>query len=247
MARFSDTGDEYALYRVALPGGSHSPFITVPGYSFLHVLGGELKVWFDGEMHRVVAGDSVAIPASTPFSIRAEAQINSFYWYSTDEWFYSLAGELGVATASRIFARTPQHSVGDLFTSELAGALGVKVTDTAYSDIEVAYPDGLPAGEKAFVNKAGNGDRYETFQQVNTYPVRSRNNGGHFFAMETRGAKTQYIPLHFHKEHAENFFCMEGIVKIHANGQEIILTPLISCRPTPERCTASPMRRTTPA
>jgi quercetin 2,3-dioxygenase len=225
MARFCDTADEFSLYRVSLPGGSHSPFITAPGHSFLHMLAGELRIWFDGEMHRIVAGDSVNIPAGSPFSIQADAVLNSFYWYSTDEWLYRLAAELGVDTGSHIFSREPQHTVGDLFTSELAASLGVTVTDTAHADVEPAPFDRLPAGEQAFVNKAGRGDRYETYQQVNTYPVRSRNNGGRFFAMDTRGAKTPYIPLHFHREHAENFFCMEGIVKIHANGQEIVLTP----------------------
>lgn len=225
MARFSDTGDEYSLHRVTLPGGSRSPFLATPGHSFLHVLSGELHVWFDGERHRVIAGDSVNVPADTPFSVRGEAAVNSFWWYSTDEWLYRLASELGTGTASHIFARDPQHGVGELFGSELAAGLGVRVTDTARSDHEPALLDRLPAGEEAFVTKAGHGDRYETFQQINAYPVRSRNTGGRFFAMETRGAKQPYIPLHFHREHSENFFCLDGIVKIHANGTEIVLTP----------------------
>lgn len=225
MARFADTGDEYALYRVSLPGGSASPFISTPGYSFFHVLDGELTVWFDGAAHPVVAGDSVAIPAGTAFAVTGHAAVNVFYWYSTDEWLHRLASEHGSATASHIFSRDPKHTVGDLFESEVASGLGVTVRDLARVAEVAPVRDGLPAGEAAFVTKSGRGERYETFQQINAYPVRSRNNGGRFFAMDTRGAKQPYIPLHFHQQHSENVFCLAGIVKIHANGQEIILTP----------------------
>ncbi|MDK7084033.1 cupin domain-containing protein [Pseudoglutamicibacter cumminsii] len=43
--------------------------------------------------------------------------------------------------------------------------------------------------------------------------------------METRDAKAGYIPLHFHMAHSENFFCVQGAVKLHANGEEIRLGP----------------------
>mgnify|MGYP005983407485 CR=1 FL=1 len=225
MARFADTGDEYALYRVSLPGGSASPFIGTPGHSFFYVLEGELTMWFDGQAHRVIAGDSASVPAGTPFAVTGGAAINSFYWYSTDEWLYRLASEHGTSTASHVFSRNPTHSVGTLFSSELAGGLGVTVRDLDRITDLSPDRDGLPDGIEPFVSKAGLGERYETYQQINSYPVRGRNNGGSFFAMDTRGAKAGYIPLHFHQQHSENFFCLSGIVKIHANGQEIVLTP----------------------
>jgi quercetin dioxygenase-like cupin family protein len=132
----SDTAGEFPLSRVALPGGSQSPFLTTPGHSFLPVLGGELRIWFEGELHRVVAGDSVNVPAKTPFSIRADAVGNSFYRYFTDEWLHQLAGEHVVGTASHIFSRTPQHTVGDLFSRELAASLGVDRGDLLLTAFE---------------------------------------------------------------------------------------------------------------
>ena len=41
MARHTDTGGEFSLYRIALPGGSGSPHLSVPGHSFVHVVEGE--------------------------------------------------------------------------------------------------------------------------------------------------------------------------------------------------------------
>lgn len=225
MARFADTGGEFALYRLTLPGGSTSPFLTAPGYSFLHVTEGELTVWLADGVHHVVAGDAVNIPEHAEFSLRGEAAVNSFFWYCTDDWLHRLADTHGTATASHIFTRIPQRRIGDLFADEIAASLGVRVADRPRGGQPGDRFDRLPADERAFVTKSGGGDRYETYQQVNSYPVRSRNTGGRFFAMDTRGAKQPYIPLHYHREHSENFFCLAGIVRIHANGQEIVLTP----------------------
>lgn len=225
MARFADTGDEYTLHRVALPSGSTSPFITAPGCSFLQVLEGQLTIWFAGEAHHVVAGDSSVVPPGTPFSIAGNAAVNSFFWYSTDDWLCRLTAELGTETASHIFSRKPHQRIGELFASEVAAGAGVTVTDLQRVDDEPPIRSGLPTGESAFVTKSGMGDRYETFQQVNAYSSRSRNTGGRFFTMDTRGAKAPYIPLHFHQQHSENFFCLAGTVKIHANGHEFILHP----------------------
>lgn len=225
MARFADTGDEYSLHRVTLPAGSSSPFITAPGYSFLQILEGELTIWFSGEAHHVVAGDSSVVPANTPFAITGTAAVNSFFWYSTEDWLHRLADEVGTATASHIFSRSPQRRVGDLFASEVAAGAGISVVDLDSVEVEPPVREGLPESEGAFVTKSGLGDRYETYQQINSYSARSRNTGGRFFSMDTRGAKAPYIPLHFHQQHSENFFCLSGVVKIHANGQEVILLP----------------------
>lgn len=225
MARFVDTGDEYSLHRVALPAGSTSPFITAPGYSFLQVLEGQLTIWFAGETHHVVAGDSAVVPADTPFAIAGEAAVNSFFWYSTEDWLNRLTAELGTASASHIFSRAPQHRIGDLFASEVAAGVGITVTELERVADDSPVCHGLPDGEAAFVTKSGMGDRYETFQQINSYTSRGRNTGGRFFTMDTRGAKAPYIPLHFHQQHSENFFCLAGTVKIHANGHEFVLHP----------------------
>lgn len=225
MARFADTGDEYTLHRVALPAGSTSPFITVPGCSFIQVLEGELTICFDGETHSVVAGDSSVVPEHTPFAVTGNAAVNSFFWYSTDEWLHRLVTELGTATASHVFSRTPHRRIGELLASDLAAGAGISIAELERFDTHTEPRSTLPDGEVAFVTKSGRGDRYETYQQINSFTSRSQNTGGRFFTMDTRGAKTPYIPLHFHQQHSENFFCLAGIVKIHANGREFVLHP----------------------
>src|SRR5699024_4967700 len=135
--------------------------------------------------------------------------------------------------------RCPASTVSELLRSELADGYGVTIGDGNETLSGASSNDGssvggaaakrpgnhLPVGEVPFVNAAGQGDRFETFEQMNAYPVRARNTGGRFFAMDTRGAKAPYIPLHFHREHSENFLCLGGRVKLHANGEEVVLTP----------------------
>lgn len=233
MARGADTGDEFSLYRVSLPGGSASPLISTPGHTFIQLVEGEIGLWFEGRSRRLIAGDSASIPAGTPFAVSGRAVLNSFFLYSTDQWLHRLADGLGSASGSHIFSRRPQSTVSDLLAGELSGyGITVHEAERAHLEEQAAGDeqdrrDGnrLPQGTVPYVNQAGHGDRYETYQQLNTYPVRSRNTGGRFFAMDTRGARSPYIPLHFHQEHSENFLCLGGKVKLHANGEEVVLTP----------------------
>ncbi|WP_210604510.1 cupin domain-containing protein [Brevibacterium oceani] len=240
MARHADTGGEFSLYRIALPGGPATPALSVPGHSFIHVIEGEVTLTFDGRVHRLIGGDSASIPAGTGFSISGGATLNSFFLYSTEEWLHRLAAEAGEATGSHIFSRRPASAVSELLRSELSDGFGVTIHDgngpsngeslvggeSSVGGAEAKRPGNhLPEGEVPFVNAAGHGDRFETFEQMNAYPVRARNTGGRFFAMDTRGAKAPYIPLHFHREHSENFLCLGGRVKLHANGEEVVLAP----------------------
>lgn len=229
MARHTDTGGEFSLYRIALPGGSSSPLLSTPGHTFMHLIEGEATIGFDGRSHRLISGDSASVPAGTPFSITGGAAVNSLFLYSTEDWLHRLASGAGESTASHIFSRRPSSAISRLLSSELAAGYGLTIheTHTAESgDASEERPGNrLPSGEVPYINRAGHGDRYETFEQLNAYPIRARNNGGKFFAMDTRGAKAPYIPLHFHQEHSENFLCLGGLVKLHANGEEVVLSP----------------------
>lgn len=88
----------------------------------------------------------------------------------------------------------------------------------------------------------GHGDQYQTFEQTNACPVRTRNTCGTYFAMNTRGAKAGYIPLHFHQQHAENFLCPGGKVRLTPTARR---HPATSSTHRRGPSTASPLPRTT--
>lgn len=231
MARHTDTGGEFSLYRIALPGGSHSPLLSAPGHTFIHLIEGEAGLRFNGRTRRLIGGDSASVPAGTAFSITGGAVLNSLFLYSTEDWLHRLVTDAGESTGAHIFSRRPTSAISGLLRGELAAGFGITVHADHDSeggdgpDSEARPGNHLPSGEVAYINRAGHGDRFETFEQMNAYPVRARNTGGKFFAMDTRGAKAPYIPLHFHQQHSENFLCLGGAVGIHANGEEVVLTP----------------------
>lgn len=226
MARHVDTNNDFALTRVMAPAGPATPFLSTTGYTFLQTLEGELTLWLPNGLTRLVAGDSATIPVGTPFSLRPEALVNTFLLYTTDDGLQALAASAGTVTGSHVFSRSTTHNTVDELSAELDERFGISVhTDLQHADVRADVLDALPEDEEAFVMKAGRGDRFESFEQVNTYVNRPRHTGQRFFGMSTRGAKAPYIPLHFHGRHAENFLCIGGEVRVHINGEQFALRP----------------------
>ena len=98
-----------------------------------------------------------------------------------------------------------------------------------FPDVERVAPTfrqdaGLPAAQSPYFLSAGEGERLVSYQTMFTYLSRPANTGSNYFAVHTKGAKSPYIPLHFHEQHTENFLCTEGRMWIYANGREVLLT-----------------------
>ncbi len=98
-----------------------------------------------------------------------------------------------------------------------------------YTDVERVAPSlqqnaGLPASLSPYFLSAGEGERLVSYQTMFSYLSRTQNTGENYFAVHTKGAKSPYIPLHFHSEHTENFLCTEGRMWLYANGREMLLT-----------------------
>ncbi|WP_308471398.1 hypothetical protein [Arthrobacter sp. Y81] len=87
---------------------------------------------------------------------------------------------------------------------------------------------GLPAAQSPYFLSAGEGEGegegLVSYQTMFTYLSRPANTGSNYFAVHTKGAKSPYIPLHFHEDHTENFLCTEGRMWLYANGREVLLT-----------------------
>ena len=81
---------------------------------------------------------------------------------------------------------------------------------------------GLPPTLSPYFLSAHEGERLASYQTMFTYLSRPANTGSNYFAVHTKGAKSPYIPLHFHSEHTENFICTEGRMWLYANGREVL-------------------------
>lgn len=221
IARPQDTGGQFGAAFVYGAKGVETPFVAHDReHTFLYVLEGHLQLWLPGETQLLVPGDSASIPPGTPYAYRMLAHANRFLSWSTAGDGHALAIAQGEDTQSHVFTGTSSPTRD----SELAERFGVRYVDLEKLDRPAVTGTTLPDGAGPFVVKAGEGDRWKSSGQLNSYLARSRNTDDTYFAMHTRGVKTDYIPRHFHRQHTENFFCVEGRILLHANGTEILLT-----------------------
>lgn len=224
IARPDDTGGQFGAAYVLGGKGIETPFHSHDTeHRFLYVTDGHLQLWLPGESQLLVPGDSVTIPAGTPYAYRMLAHRNRFLSWSTGGGMHGWAQATGTPTTSHVFDSTagPMTSARQ---SELADEFGVRIHDLEKRDLVPRTGTALPTGASPYVLRAGEGDRWASLGQLNTFLARPRNTGESYFAVHTSGAKSDYIPRHFHREHTENFFCLEGRILLHANGYEIMLT-----------------------
>lgn len=222
MSRPQDNGGTFSLLRLACAEVSASRFVSLDSAVFVHVTEGHFTFWFADGRRDVIGGGSVTIPAGTVWSFAARGTINAALVHSSSDALLRLAEVTGHPTVSHTF-----RPAGDLavFDDSTLTACGLALHDLPRLDDLVGSLDRLPEDVGAFAIAAGQGDRGEQFEQMNSFVCRPRHTGNQFFAMDTRGARAPYIPRHFHRLHTENFLCLGGIVKLHVNGQEVVLTP----------------------
>lgn len=225
VARPQDTGGQFGAAYVFGGKGVEIPFIEHDiEHRFLYVTDGQLQVWLPGESNILIAGDAVAIPPGTPYAYRMLAHRTRFLSWLTVGDGHRWAQAAGRETRSHVFDTGTERTVSAARQSELAAQFGIRVRDLEKKELPATAGTVLPKSASPYVLRAGEGDRWASLGQLNTYLARSRNTESTYFAMHTSGGKSPYIPLHFHREHTENFFCLEGRILLHANGKEILLT-----------------------
>lgn len=225
IARAEDTGGQFGAAYVYGGKGVETPFHSHEReHRFLYVTDGQLQVWLPGETQVLVPGASVAIPPGTPYAYRMLAHRTRFLSWLTIGDGHRFAQATGRATASHVFDFNGAQPISSGQQSELAEQFGVRIHDLEKHDLPPLTGTALPPDETPYVLDAGEGDRWAGMDHLNSYLARSRNTGGTYFAMHTIGGKSAYVPKHFHRQHTENFLCLDGRVLLHVNGSELLLT-----------------------
>lgn len=220
IARPEDTGGQFGAAYVYGAKGTETPFLSHDDeHRFIYVTDGQLQVWLPDETHQLVPGDSVTIPAGTPYAYRMLAHRTRFLSWLTGGG-HRWAQADGVETASHVYRAAASASQ----QSETADQFGIHFHDLEKRPLPAVTGAALPPDAKPYVLQAGEGDRWAGHDQLNTFLARPHNTGATYFAMHTIGSTSPYIPRHFHREHTENFFCLEGRLLLHVNGEELLLT-----------------------
>ena len=225
IARAADTGGIFSAAYVSGGMGAESPFVSHSiEHKTLYVFDGILHVWLPGESRILTPGDSVVIPPNTPHAYRMASHCTRFLNWMTPGGGEKYYERVGTPIDSHVPPVRPGHQASRQEQAELGAEFGITFPDVERVPSSFKHDAGLPPTQSPYFLSAGEGERMVSYQTMFTYLSRPANTGSNYFAVHTKGAKSPYIPLHFHSQHTENFLCTEGRMWLYANGREMLLT-----------------------
>lgn len=225
IARPEDTGGQFGAAWVFGGSGTETPFfVHRDEHRFIYVTEGRLRVWLPEETHLLAPGDCAVVPSGAAYAYRIEGRRTRFLSWFTGGRSLGWLEAIGRPTPAHAYDVTTDNGLSSMRATELADRYGIDVVDLEKRDLPGRVSGSLPAEVAPFVLAAGEGERWSSAGQLNTYLTRSRNTEGAYFAMSTVGAVSPFIPRHFHRLHTENFFCLQGRVLMNVNGEQIALT-----------------------
>jgi quercetin 2,3-dioxygenase len=225
IARPQDTGGQFGAYYVSGPRGAEMPFMAHRGeHQTVIVFDGLVQIWLGGASSILAAGDEVVIPQGVPFAYRMLSNYTRILRWSTPGTSLALYPLLGMAVDAHVHPVHAERIVTLDEFREVGGEFGITFPDLPKDEGALVHAARVPTGSEPYVLSAGEGEHLVGFEQMHTYLSRGANTGGQYFAVHSSGAKQGYVPLHFHQQHTENFFCFEGRVWLYVNGREMLLT-----------------------
>jgi quercetin 2,3-dioxygenase len=225
IARQKDTGGQFGAYYVSGPRGAEVPFMTHDReHQTIIVFDGLVHVWLGATSSILGPGDEVVVPPGTPFAYRMLSNYTRLLRWSTPGTSLALYQLLGTPVDGHVHPARAGRDVPLEEFREAGSEFGIAFPDLAKDDGALVHAARLPSGSEPYVLSAGEGEHLVGYEQMHTYLSRGANTGGEYFAVHSSGAKQGYVPLHFHQQHTENFFCFEGRVWLYANGHEMLLT-----------------------
>lgn len=232
IARPVDTGDLFGAAYLAGGRGAELPATTdAAEHRTVIVFDGLIQVWLGSVSSVLSPGDEVVIPAGTSFAYRMLATENRLLLWSSPGHSLELLSRLGTPTASHVRPARTERVVSLSEFRAVGEEFGVDVADLPILDGVGSQPavagirhTRLPHAPEPFILSDGEGEHYLGADEMHSYISRGVNTDGRYFAVQSSGARSDYIPLHFHQQHTENFICLDGRVRLHVNGREVLLT-----------------------
>jgi quercetin dioxygenase-like cupin family protein len=204
IARAADTGGIFSAAYISGGMGAESPFVThAIEHKTFYVFDGILHVWLPGESRILTPGDSVVIPPGTPHAYRMASHYTRFLNWMTPGGAEAYYERVGTPIDSHVPPVHAGHKRSAREQAEVGAEFGISFPDVERVRPSLQQDAGLPASLSPYFLSAGEGERLVSYQTMFTYLSRPQNTGENYFAVHTKGAKSPYIPLHFHSEHTE--------------------------------------------
>lgn len=191
------------------------------------VLDGRVELHLDGKAHLLTAGDYAYIPAGAAHGYRMMSWRTRILTYSIGDKLDRLYQALGEP-----FSRPVQPETATSNIDEEKLKLAMEVADVAFlgslpPDAEPVLVTNktIPSARQPYVLQAGEGERLVAADQLFSFLQTSASTDDRFFAVMTEGPAGRPIPWHYHQHHTENFFCVDGLMTMWVNGEEVHLYP----------------------
>lgn len=192
----------------------------------IYVMNGRLELHLDGKAHMLTSGDYAYIPAGTTYGYKMKSWRTRFLTWSIGDGlanFYQSMGEpftrpVQPADATVGISKDKLHSVESICDVKFIGEL---------PDVQPALVTsaGIPSSKSPYVLQEAQGERLIAADQMFTFLQTSASSDDAFFAVMTEGPAGTPIPWHYHEHHTENFFCLDGLMTMWVNGEEVKLYP----------------------
>jgi len=228
LARPQDTD---GLLEAAVVSGGMNDVFPPHSHAETHetftVLDGHLELLLSGKLYLLSRGDYANIPAGTAHGYRMRSHYTRLLVWTVGGDTARLYSALGEPYAGFV---PPAGAHAGCSAQALAAAAAV--ADVKFSG--EAMPTGAlqaidthvpPAGMTPYVLPCDEGERLIAGDQLFALLTTQANSNGKFISLTTLGPKGDRIPDHFHERHTETFFCLDGVMTMWANGEELRMLP----------------------
>jgi quercetin 2,3-dioxygenase len=229
LARPQDTGG--LLEAAIISGGANA---TLPLHSHLrahesfYVPDGRLELHLAGNCYRLSRGDYANIPPNTTHGYRMLSHYTRLLVWSVGGDITKLYSTVGIPYAGFVIPEVvpPALSADSFAAAEAAGDIRFARQEfPPQPDCRAIDTHVPPATMQPYVLAAGEGERLIAGDQLFAFLSHQGNSNGSFITLTTVGPNGDRIPDHFHEKHTETFFCLDGILTMWANGEEVRLLP----------------------
>ena len=229
IARSEDTGG--LLEATIMSGGAGAEFPLhqhARSHESWYVLAGQIELHVAGKAYFLNRGDYANIPPNTVHGYRMRSHYTRvLVWMvggdaaklfsSLGEPYEGFVPPEGVPASILAPSKNVAESACDIkFTRDDPPSTGL------FNSFETRVP---PAGMAPYVLREGEGERLIAAEQLFGFLAHQGNTNGSFITLTTMGPKGDRIPDHFHEKHTETFFCLDGVMTMWANGEELQLLP----------------------
>jgi len=228
LARPQDTG---GLLEAAIIAGGMNDTFPLHQHTAAHetfmVIDGQLELSVNGKTYLLSRGDYANIPAGTLHGYRMRSHYTRMLVWTIGGDTAKIYSALGEPYSGFVPPSGPHAGCSAQVLAAAEAVADIKFNGQPMPTGATQLPDTLvpPASVAAYVIPCDEGERLIAGDQLFSFLATQLNTGGKFITLTTLGPKGDRIPDHFHEKHTETFFCLDGLMTMWANGEELQLHP----------------------